>query len=999
MKSMKAILILMSLTLFTPFAAAQMPLMISQPPPDDSSRTKQAELLRLARIETSVRIHGRLAETRMTMTFANPTGRNLAGDLYFPLPEGAMLSGYALDVNGVMVDGVVVEKDRARQVFEKEVRKGIDPGLVEWVKGNNFKTRVFPIPPHGSRTVMVRYLSELVDEHGMPTYLLPLHFSRIVDEFRLRVEVVKGKTMPVVTSGGLPGLSFGAWAEGYVAETILRDMSPARNLTIAIPGPERSRVALERATDGNTYFFIHDLPRILPAGSTVAPVRVGVLWDASASRSETGHERELEALARFFTRFPQSVVEVDLTLFSNECEKTRRFTIRNGDAGQLLDHLKQVFYDGGTRMGAISPSDRPQLPDYYLLFSDGISNFGAEEPARLPRPLYVFSDDSRANHPFLRYLAMKSGGEYFNLAAIDPAVAASGVGVPAFSFISADYDGTTVTDVTPALPHPVHGGFSVSGRLVGRRGSITLNYGMAGKIMQRVEYRLDAAEAMPGELVALNWGMKRLEELLMLPKRNQAEITSMGKRFGLVTPGTSLLVLESLDQYVEHRVEPPASLSEMRRQYRELIDRRGNEEQARKEERLQHVLSLWQKRVAWWEQEFSYPPGFRYLEQMKKSGMNDERERQTFAPAVTLAAPSPPPAAEPPRQAEMASRDGQPARKAKRNDTSGGDRELDATHQAQATIHITPWDPDTPYLKRLKSATPDARIALYRQLRSSYGGSPAFFLDCADFFLHEGERATALRILSNIAELELENPSLLRILAHRLEQMELLDLAASLFEEVLTMRPEEPQSHRDLALVLSRRAESSAMRSHENVVADYRRSMDLLNHVVMTRWDRFDEIELIALTELNNIIPKAKKAGIGKITVDPRLVRPLEMDVRIVLTWDMDMTDLDLWVTEPSGEKCYYGHNLTTIGGAISRDITNGYGPEEYVLRKGMGGNYTIEANYYGSTAPQLAGTATLQAEVFTNYGRPNEERRAITLRLTQKRETVSIGEVTFESD
>ena len=54
------------------------------------------------------------------------------------------------------------------------------------------------------------------------------------------------------------------------------------------------------------------------------------------------------------------------------------------------------------------------------------------------------------------------------------------------------------------------------------------------------------------------------------------------------------------------------------------------------------------------------------------------------------------------------------------------------------------------------------------------------------------------------------------------------------------------------------------------------------------------------------------------------------------------------------------------------------------------------EKCYYGSNAPQLAGTATLQAEVFSNYGRPNEERRAITLRLTQKRETVSIGKVEF---
>ena len=111
--------------------------------------------LGLASLRTEVRIFGSVAETTTTMTFANPTARAMEGDLYFPLPEGATISGYALDINGVMVDGVAVEKHEARRVFEEVVRHGIDPGLVQWTKGNNFQTRVFPIPANGSRTVRV----------------------------------------------------------------------------------------------------------------------------------------------------------------------------------------------------------------------------------------------------------------------------------------------------------------------------------------------------------------------------------------------------------------------------------------------------------------------------------------------------------------------------------------------------------------------------------------------------------------------------------------------------------------------------------------------------------------------------------------------------------------------------------------------------------------------------------------------------------------------------
>jgi Ca-activated chloride channel family protein len=117
--------------------------------------------MQLTRLEIDTRIVGALAETRMTMTFHNPDGSVHQGDLSFPVPDGATVSGYALDIAGVMVDGVVVEKERGRVVFEEIVRRGTDPGLVEWAGGNVFRTRVFPLPARGDRRIMVRFVSEL----------------------------------------------------------------------------------------------------------------------------------------------------------------------------------------------------------------------------------------------------------------------------------------------------------------------------------------------------------------------------------------------------------------------------------------------------------------------------------------------------------------------------------------------------------------------------------------------------------------------------------------------------------------------------------------------------------------------------------------------------------------------------------------------------------------------------------------------------------------------
>src|SRR5829696_5787634 len=98
----------------------------------------------LARANLKAVVSGTLAETTLTLTFANAHDRVLGGEIVFPLPEGATVTGYGLDVNGVMVDGVAVEKQKARVIYEQEIHKRVDPGLVEHVVGNAFRTRLYP---------------------------------------------------------------------------------------------------------------------------------------------------------------------------------------------------------------------------------------------------------------------------------------------------------------------------------------------------------------------------------------------------------------------------------------------------------------------------------------------------------------------------------------------------------------------------------------------------------------------------------------------------------------------------------------------------------------------------------------------------------------------------------------------------------------------------------------------------------------------------------------
>ena len=311
---------------------------------------------------------------------------------------------------------------------------------------------------------------------------------------------------------------------------------------------------------------------------------------------------------------------------------------------------------------------------------------------------------------------------------------------------------------------------------------------------------------------------------------------------------------------------------------------------------------------------------------------------------------------------------------------------------ARASIAIKPWSPDTPYLAMIRSVAAGQAYSVYLQQRECYANSPSFILDCSDYFLTQKMPVLGMRILSNLLEHGLDDVALMRIYGWRLQQAEYLDLAVEIFERVLKQREDEPQSHRDLALALVQRWEQYGNTD------DAARAMALFYAVIIRQWDVFPEIEIIALMEMNRLIHLAKKRGIViPERIDKRLLRHLDLDVRISMSWDADLTDVDLHVFEPSGEHAYYGHNRTEIGGLVSRDFTRGYGPEEYVLKRAMPGNYIIKAHYYGSHQQTLCGPCTVTVTFFTNFGRDTEKKQTLTLRLDKPHNEVVIGEITIE--
>ncbi len=256
----------------------------------------------------------------------------------------------------------------------------------------------------------------------------------------------------------------------------------------------------------------------------------------------------------------------------------------------------------------------------------------------------------------------------------------------------------------------------------------------------------------------------------------------------------------------------------------------------------------------------------------------------------------------------------------------------------------------------------------------------------ADILVDRGQAALAVRVLSNLAEMDIENRHLLRILAYRLLLAQRVPDALPVLEEVLRLAPDEPQSYRDLGLALAQGAQPQ-------------RAVELLWEVVSRPWnDRFPDVELIALAELNAIATQSAAAGkaLDLSRVDPRLQRNLPLDLRAVLSWDADNTDIDLWVIDPNGERAYYGNRLTYQGGRMSRDFIGGYGPEEFSLKHAKPGTYTVRAQFYGHRQQIVAPATTLMLRLSTGFGTLAQKDQSVVLRLSGRGEQITVGTFTI---
>lgn len=174
--------------------------------------TERAHAVRLAKHDVSIRVVDAVARTTVDETFANDTDEVLEGIYRFPMPPGAQIERLALEVDGELIEGAFVDRDRGAAIWRGAIQNAApkakrpkdeivwvpgpwkDPALLEWQRGGRFELKIFPIPKRGSRRVVLTYTETVHPSAGLRRYTYPLAHdadgSTRIDSFSMNLQVL-----------------------------------------------------------------------------------------------------------------------------------------------------------------------------------------------------------------------------------------------------------------------------------------------------------------------------------------------------------------------------------------------------------------------------------------------------------------------------------------------------------------------------------------------------------------------------------------------------------------------------------------------------------------------------------------------------------------------------------------------------------------------------------------------------------------------------------------
>ena len=543
--------------------------------------------IRTTSLAVKATIRDGIASTELRQVFHNDGGRVGEGTWILPLPDGATADRFTMTVNGKETPGEVLGADQARGIYEAIVRRQRDPGLLEYLGNGCLRARIFPIPPKGDITVMVRYRQVLPATAGLHRWTFPLRAAGL--------------------SGGAPEkLSLDVHI--HSTEAIKNIYSPLAAVDVQRSGEHEARLSLESATgqlperDLTVFYGLSDqefglnlltyrragepgyfLMMLAPKQQWAAPVNTRKVITFVLDTSGSMQGRKIEQARGALRFFLQSLKPADLFNVVPFSTEARPFFASPVSATQqyldtALAKVSEIEARGGTNIEdalrtALSPAaatveaGMTSIPITVFL-TDGLPTVGTTDIDQLIKQtgqhntqharVFVFGVGNDVNSRLLDRIASDSRGDHDYVRESENIEVKTGalftkLSHPVMTQVELVCDGVDGFDLFPRTTPDLFKGsrLMVLGRYKGDgHKAIRLKGVVGGASKEFVFEGSFPAKAADHDFVPVLWAERKVAVLLDAIRLNGrkpelvAEVVRLGKEFGIVTPYTSHLVVE-----------------------------------------------------------------------------------------------------------------------------------------------------------------------------------------------------------------------------------------------------------------------------------------------------------------------------------------------------------------------------------------------------------------------------------------------------------------------
>jgi Ca-activated chloride channel homolog len=532
----------------------------------------------------NVAIDGQVAITSIDQEFYNPNDQRLEGFYMFPVPKGAHIDKFSMEIGGKSVDAELLPADKARRIYEDIVRKVRDPALLEYAGRDLFKVRIFPIEPRSRKPIKISYTELLRSDAGTVTYLYPLStekFSaRPIKNLSMKIELKSAEPLASIYS---PSHKVEIKRDGANRAVIgyeSKDEKPDTDLQLVYSSDTRDvglRLITYKPDNDDGYFLLLAAPTVSDETKPAAKDVVFVV-DTSGSMAGAKFQQAQKAL-RFCVENLNADDRFEIVRFSTEAEPLfRQLVPADSDhrkrANGFIDDFKPI---GGTAIADALQSalkvrqDKSDRPFVVIFLTDGLPTVGTRNPDEIVANIkkasgvriFSFGIGSDVNTQLLDQIAegTRAFSQYV-LANEDLELKVSNfytrIKEPALTNLKLDLGGgvRTAKMYPTDLPDLFKGDqLVVAGRYSGAGDVEAKLTGNVGGREQTFTYKLHFDDRKTTDnYVPRLWATRRvgflLDEIRIHGETAELrdETTELARKYGIVTPYTAYLIVEDEDR-------------------------------------------------------------------------------------------------------------------------------------------------------------------------------------------------------------------------------------------------------------------------------------------------------------------------------------------------------------------------------------------------------------------------------------------------------------------